>query len=405
MHNSDLHNTQNKLVCQPNGKQLLVSEQIDGLIENLTKTTKDLYYDGKLEYWEGVDTLNSCINRGKSCLVIGDEKGGKACAAALCEDGQHKGLINIPCPTDVDSIYYDLWFALDTLLPYHNWNRTKRYNYDALHSTCGICERECLLKMAIWPEPDQAIGIMGNITGKCLVMRYVVLANLKKLGNNIIMVRIPDVDKDLLKLLGRLLDNTSVVILCNPEQNQSLCKYNRFRQLPSFIFPKPPPDLFPRILQSRMEEVGMEMSPVDQEACNIMALLSKFNFGGFNTMAARILNQVQLDGKREPVDAGYTLNLLTGSLDKTTMALIILSKHKDWLSAEDLSGAIENTFKVSIPVKSLGKLLKPLVDANKIDRREIGGIGTQYRVRELTFPLLEAGRIDTIKGLPEGDNG
>ena len=155
----------------------------------------------------------------------------------------------------------------------------------------------------------------------------------------------------------------------------------------------------------------MEMSPLDHEACNIMALLSKFNFGGWNTMAARLLNQVELDGKRETVDIGYTLKMLTGSLDKATMALIILSKYNDWVSAEDLSIEIENTFRVSIPVKSLGWLLKQLYEENKIDRRKIGTkdaegniIGMQYKIRELTLPLLEAGGIDTIEALPEGND-
>jgi DNA-binding transcriptional ArsR family regulator len=390
-------------------KATLSAEQISGLIKNLTKTTQELYFDGNLEHWEGVDLLQKLINRGQSCLVIGEDRGGKACAAALCEDGQHKDVILIPCPSDIDGIYYDLWTELGMLLPHDNWNRTKRYNWDTLNSTCGECERECPLKKSkgsffLWPEPDKAQYEMGKVTGNCILMRYIVLANLQKLKNDVVMIRIPDVNNDLIKLLIQLLENTRVIILANPEQNQLLLKYNRFRQLPSWVFPKPPPNLFPKILQSRMKEIGMSISAFDIEACNVMALLSKYNFGGFNTMAARVLNQIELDGKREQVDVGYTLKLLTGSLDKATMAMITLSKHKGWVSAEDLSIEIENTYRVSIPEKSLGKLLKPLVDANKIDRREIGGIGTQYRIRELTLPLLEAGGIDTIEALPEGDN-
>lgn len=408
-------NDTTELECQPQEqttKQLLVVKQIDDLIKNLTRTTESLYYGGGvLEHWKGVDFLNKHIGRGKSCLIIGEDRGGKAIATILCEEsGQHEKLISIPCPNDIDAIYHELWFyGLGSLLPHDNWNITKKYDWEALNSTCGECERGCLLKkpkgsFIFWPETERVKSIMAEITGKCSLIRYVVLSKLQKLGNNTIVLRIPDVNNDLIKLLGQLLDNTSVVILCNPEQAQLLLKYNRFKQLPSFIFPEPPPDLFPKILQARMEEVGMEMSPFDHEACNIMAVLSKFNFGGWNTMAARLLNQIELDGKRETVDIGYTLKMLTGSLDKATMALIILSKHKDWLSAEDLSIEIENTFKVSIPVKSLGWLLKQLCEENKIDRRKIGGIGIQYRIRELTIPLLEAGSIDTTKTLPEGDD-
>ena len=410
---SSKNHSTNVLVCQPLGKEVLA--QVPDLSKNLNFTTGDLYEEiSDLVDWEGADLLRKLIKRKRSCMVVGEDEAGKSCASYIAEDDT-ENLRVISYPDDTYDVYKELWFLLNSVLPgttsqIADPKQSGLFRKDHV-LRCGHCSRRCIIdpyarvKAPIVPTPDiHDIRMMiSNVTGKCPLIIKEVNDHLAELQGSIFVIRVPDVDNDLIDLFTQLLEIGTLIILTNPKQAKQLREHNRFRRLPVYRFPKPNADFFLKVLQIRLEDVGMAISPFTAKACLLAALLSQRKPGRYVETLGRALDQFQLDGRKEQIDPTYMLRVVADSMDERSMVLATISNYEGWFGTSELSRDIRDTFDTNISPKRLGWLIKELVDGNKLERRRIGD-GKQYKVRE-PIPLLEAGTIEP-EPLPEGeDNG
>lgn len=377
--------------------------QIASLIIGLTRTSAGSYEDGLLLPWVGVDFLQQRIRQKQSCIVTGDEWAGKGCAATLCQNSSNNSLIVIPSPVDTDEIFARLWYHLDKPTPTITYNPTT-HEYTIPSSTCANCRLECRLKTTpSWDEPDTIKWLLSDITSKCLMKRYLVHHNLSKLRDKVVMLRIPDLNNDLLILLSELLERTTLIILATPKQKEKLCKENRFRRLHHLVFPKATDDFLLRILDAKVKDAGMDNSPFTPDATTLILALSQRSPGIFNQILDRILNQAELDGRTELIDSGYALEAIGETLDDRAMVLLALIETEYKIDRPgELVSVIERKFGVSIQARGIGEVLRNLGFQEKGKGRD--GKGRRYRITQPTVPLLGIGITDTKEDLPEGDN-
>lgn len=381
MHNSQKNNITSIQVCQP------LPEQIAKLIRSLTETSTDLYRNGRLQEWLGVDSLRNIIKQGQSCIVVGNERAGKGCAATLCKDGSDDSLIIMPSPVDTNEIFAQLWYWLDKPIP--SIIRPNNISSEIVPFLCPKCKLECRFKGTIlWDEPDRARWVLGDMTGKCLMKRQLVFNNLSKLRGKTVILRIPDLDNDLIILLGKLLESTTLIILATPEQKKKLDKDYRFRRLLSLLFPRATDDLLSRILASRVADTGMNGSPFSPEVVMLASTLSQRITGNFTQILARILIQAELEGRTQAIDTEYTLRVIAESLDEKAMVLVTLSEFRGYIRPGELSVIIEERFGVRINPRRIGDLLRSLkYNFHRSNR------GNEYLITEPTPLLLSEGSL------------
>jgi hypothetical protein len=372
-------------ICQP-------QEQIANLIKSLSQTGPDFYRNGRLLHWLGVDSLQNIIKQNQSCIVVGDERGGKGCAATLCQDGADDNVLIMASPVDVDEIFARLWRWLDRPTPSIEHDNISTH-INIPDSTCGKCELECELKKnpSLWEEPDKVSWVLGDKIDKCSMVKHLVKNNLFKLRGRTVMLRIPDLNNDLLKLLGELLQNTTLIILANPEQKQKLYKQYRFRQLTSRIFPKTTNSFLFQMLASRVRDTGMSVPPFSLEATMLASFFSQRNPGRFLEMLARALNQAELEGRTEQIDMEYALRVMADSLDEKAMTFIALSETKVVTRPGEVTAVIERRFGVRIEPRRVGELLRSLgLQPTGRDSK-----GWKYRITQPTIPLLGEASLTT----------
>lgn len=408
------HNT-SELQCQPVGSKAI--SLIPNLIKSLSQTTKELFEElTDLAEWEGADLLRKLIKENRSCLVVGEDRSGKSCASSIAEDDTEE-LKVISYPNDTYDIYKQLWHLVDYVIPKTTQQIKDPQQTNPPHSKerilrCGHCSRHCIvdptakLKGPIVPSPTISgiIKMFQGITGKCPLIIKQVNDHLSQLQGSIFVIRVPDVDTDLLTLFTQLLEIGTLVILANPRQAKQLREeHNRFRSLPIYRFPKPKADFFIEVVKIRVEDIGMDTSPFTPKACLSTALLSGKSIGKYVENLARGLDQLQLDGRLEQIDPKYMLKVAADSLDEDSMILNTISNYEGWFGISKVSKDIKDAFDTDISPKRIGWRLKELVDGNKLEKRHIGKTGIQYKIRDQDVPLLEAGLTD-IKALPEGDD-
>jgi hypothetical protein len=225
------------------------------------------------------------------------------------------------------------------------------------------------------------------MTGKCPMKRYLVFHNLFRLRGKTVILKIPDLNNDLVTLLSELLENSNLIILATPKQKEKLYKENRFRRLPHWVFPKANDDFLLRILDTRVKDAGMNRSPFTPDATMLILALSQRSPGILNQILARILNQAELDGRTELIDGGYALEAIAETLDDKAMVLVALMETEYKIERPGkLVSVIERKFGVSIQARGIGEVFRSLGFQPRGKGRD--SKGRRYRITQPTVPLL-----------------
>ncbi|MFC2042028.1 hypothetical protein ACFLTV_00790 [Chloroflexota bacterium] len=355
---------------------VLQPEKTEALMESLGQTATCLYEDlDELVECDGYDYMRKIMRQHHSCIVTGENGSGKSCATILAEydlEEEMENLEVIVTHDDVWGIYKEIWHALDRPIPPVDeivGPSLVRRGRRRIIFPCANCQRHCTLyatNFDLRPEKEDILySLYVEIEGKCPLIRDMAYSQLRKLEGNIFVIRIPDIDDELITLLTQLLAIGEVIILANPEQAKTLRKYTRFNKLPVRRFPKPPPSFFYELVKKRMESSNLSKIPFTMRALNCAIVLCKHNPGKFIQLLSQTLEESLLDEEPRVVDIESVFYTVAATLDEKTMIEITLMKFNGWTKVKLIKAAIEEIFDFDIDGKRLGRILSSDMNLEK----------------------------------------
>jgi len=284
--------------------------------------------------------------------------------------------------TDVDILTRELWYymgrpvpALDTLSVAQSGPRGR---------FCTTCPRKCLLMHRpsgtmgnfgnIWlHDPDfQIADALGKLTSECKMLRQLVIQGLPALDMSI-LIEIPEnPPRDFIKLLRVIARNRQVIFLCEPEIGEVLHKaFPAFNYRPA---PNPPADILPIIYERRLQESGLNASPLSSASLSFIAFTSKGNPGKFLRVTSTLLEDMMLEGITETAENQWVRDHIGLTLTDEQALLIVLAniaKKTRWTTAATVHTELLK-MGVDLGARSIGRRLTDL----KLRDRRNGPQGT-----------------------------
>ncbi|MFC2016976.1 hypothetical protein ACFLUD_01010 [Chloroflexota bacterium] len=334
---------------------------IDRLAQNLTISSTNLYFEKSLDLvdWKGNQWLQNIAQQGRSCIVVGEDGIGKSTAMIVAEDADdnESGIHYIlPSPGDTSEIFKDLWDKLGRPLPEYTQFAVRSDTWKRIYK-CNRCQRACEF-YSNWPDKDFDIDV-GFVIDKCLLIMDQVCEHLEQL-NDTIVVRISDLDTDLINLFKQMLQHDlTVVILANHEQVKILKKHEIFRRLPQKRFPRPTPEFFFKLAATLLKNAELDITPISPNALVLITLLSRFNPGKYVSLLSQILDEMRCEQPIMTIDIEFVVRTIAEAWDEETMIIYALSKYQGkHVKVERLCSIISETFGKIINDGSLGRKLK-----------------------------------------------
>jgi hypothetical protein len=193
------------------------------------------------------------------------------------------------------------------------------------------------------------------VEGNCPLHKEEVVKNIEQFRGRIVIIRLPEVNNEIIDLLKSILGVTILVLLINPEQKITLDKQLTFRRLPHHNFPKSTLELF-----FDLAKVFHAESIVTDEAFRLIARLSNGNPGAFVTNLKLVFSELELAGLTSPATPVFVAEKLESNIPLEQAIEIIAEFKSGWVSVEEVRHDLLINFNMNITNETIGKRLKKL---------------------------------------------
>lgn len=375
--NSPVVTTENLLQRYKVGK--LSMENVDSIMQSITATSSNLFWDDSqnLIEWKAVPWFRYIVEKNQSCIVVGEDGIGKSATMNLAEpfdDNEHIYHYVLPCPCDTDELYWSLWHRLDRPLPrITDYAEQASYNWKQCY-ICKYCKRKCTFTLN--PPGDNYKIEVAMAEGHCPLIIDQVHRNIENFSSTIV-VKVPDIDNDLLDLLVSLLKNDiCLVLLANHDQLTILQKKEILRRLPVKRFPMPNHEFFFTVTASILNASSVDVMPITVGALKLLILISRFNPGMFVKLFIKILEEMRYANIVHTVDENYVIKVIAVDWDEGAMIIYALSKYQgNYVKVRQIRDIIKTTFGIDVKDSRLGRKL-----ANDFGLESRRNNGAEYQV-------------------------
>jgi len=187
----------------------------------------------------GSKFIENIIYLRESCLIEGESGAGVRTAAAIAEF-QSETVCDLIFGGNDSDIFAELWCLVGFPIPrLADFLKSQKKGW-----VCTFCKWSCpilddLAWTGIFPDSDEITLVIASLKHECKLKREMVKKNISDLVGKTIILKLVNLDKELVDIVTTLLQNNVVIILINPEQKKVIDKNQYFQGLTCYHFPEP----------------------------------------------------------------------------------------------------------------------------------------------------------------------